>query len=133
MFFRHTAPALVWAIVILVLSGIPGNYFPRIEGFWDWLGPDKLVHLLLYSAFVFLLMRGFYLQYSFPFLRLNYIWISLAVGTVFGILTEVLQKFVFIGRSGNIYDFGADVAGCLLGWLLFAWLKRKGSSILKKY
>jgi VanZ family protein len=126
-------PALLWAILILVLSGIPGNYFPRVVDFWGWLGPDKVVHLILFGTFALLLMRGFYLQYSFPLLRSYHVGISLAVGMVFGVLTEVLQKYVFIGRSGNIYDFGADVIGCLIGWLLFNLIKRKGALFLKKY
>ena len=133
MFFRHLLPAILWAILILVLSGIPGNYFPRVIDFWGWLGPDKIVHLILFGTFVYFLMRGLYLQYSFPVVRSYYVGISLAVGMIFGVLTEVLQKYVFIGRNGNIYDFIADVIGCLLGWLIFNLIKRKGAMFFKKY
>jgi len=119
MFFRKTWPAIAWAILILVLTGLPGNYVPAIGGFWDWLGVDKVVHLILFGTLASLLMHGLRTQYSFPRLRSHSILYMLIPGIIFAGLTEILQRHVFIGRSGNGFDFLADIAGLVAGLALY--------------
>ena len=118
MFFRSNWPGLAWAVFILVLSGIPGSYIPHVIRFRDWLHPDKIVHLVIYAVFVLLLLRGFYKLPGKHWLNRYAIHSALAIGIIFGFITEVLQVYVFIGRNGNIYDWAADIAGCMIGWLL---------------
>ncbi len=121
MFLKNNLPGILWAGLILLLAGIPGNYFPEITSFWDWLSPDKLVHLFLFSIFVMLLIIGLYKQYCIENLRYFNISIiiSVFIGIIYGGITELLQKFVFIGRSASIYDFIADSIGSILGVVLF--------------
>lgn len=123
--FRYFWPALLWAIFVFVLSALPGNAFPRINGFWDWLGPDKAIHLLFYGFLSYLLLRGFYRQYGSAVKRFYPEAVALLTGTVFGILMEVMQHFVFTGRDGNIYDALANTMGCLFGIMIFKLVKRK--------
>lgn len=125
MFLKYSYPAILWAFFILLSSGLPGNYIPGFVSFWEWLGWDKIFHIIIFMVFSFLLMRGFYLQYSFPWLRSHHIIAALCVGMIFGFLMEVMQRFVFIGRSGNIFDLGADAVGCLAGWMVFFLAKKK--------
>ena len=51
---------------------------------------------------------------------------------LYGGLTELLQKYLFINRYGSIYDFIADTIGCLLGLIFFHFLVQKKLKKLKK-
>ncbi len=119
MFIKNNWPGILWGVIILIITGIPGKYFPKVTTFWDWLSPDKIVHLFMFSIFVLLLNIGFKKQYTSAKQRFIYIIVSLLIGIVFSGLTEILQRFIFVGRNGNIYDFAANTAGCFLGALLF--------------
>ena len=125
MFFKYNWPGILWLIIIFLLTGFPGDYFPRIQTFWNWLGPDKIAHLILFGIFIFLLIRGFRKQSSYQHLKRNYIIYALGIGIIFGAITEVMQRYVFIGRNANIYDFLANVAGCLLGLAVYYLVNRK--------
>ncbi len=118
-------PALLWALIVLLLTGLPGNVFPKITSFWDWLEPDKVVHLFIFGILSFLILWGYRTQYFEGKNRYVLVLSSVIISAFYGLITEVLQKYVFIGRSGNIYDFLADTVGALLGWLFFSWLFRK--------
>jgi VanZ family protein len=118
-------PALVWALIILVLTGIPGKYIPEVKTFWDWLSYDKLVHLFMFGTFSFLLLNGLREQYFNSRYRLYYVAGFVILSMAYGLLTEVLQARVFIGRDGNVYDFLADSVGAILGWLVFHLRYRK--------
>ncbi len=118
-------PSLVWALIILLLTGLPGNYFPTVVSFFDWLSPDKIVHLILFGGQSFLLLYGFREDYFSGKNRITLIVLALSIGIFYGFLTEVLQRFVFVGRSGNVYDFIADTIGVIVGFLAFYLLYRK--------
>ncbi|MBI9036706.1 MAG: VanZ family protein [Bacteroidales bacterium] len=129
MHLKNFFPVFLWVLVILVLTGLPGNYFPHITSFWDWLSPDKLIHLLMFAVLVFLFMIANSKQYNYRNKRYYYIIGSLFISIFLGALTEILQKFVFIGRHANIYDFYANTLGCFLGIILFFIVQKK---IIKK-
>ncbi len=118
-------PALVWALIILVLTGMPGKYIPEVKTFWDWLSYDKLVHLFMFGTFSFLLLNGLREHYFNSRYRLYYVAGFVILSMAYGLLTEVLQAHVFVGRDGNVYDFLADSVGAILGWLVFRLKYRK--------
>jgi len=122
-------PALLWAAIVLLLTGLPGNVFPEIKSFWDWLGPDKVVHLFIFGVQSFLILWGFRDGFFAGRDRKLLTWAAVVSSSFYGLLTEVLQRYVFVGRSGNVYDFLADTIGALLGWLLFLWIFRKKMKI----
>lgn len=51
--------------------------------------------------------------------RKNARTVALFACCAYGGLTELLQKYVFVGRYGSFFDFYADVIGCFLGVLMF--------------
>jgi VanZ family protein len=135
MFRKPLLPGIVWTLIIVLLTLIPGNYIPRISTFLDWLGPDKLLHLFMFGIYAYLLLEGF-VRHQSPFLRKNPVIISFSVGMVFAILTEVAQKYVIFGRNGNQYDFMADMLGWVIGYLSWRLIRRndkKKLSTSKKY
>ena len=121
-FFR---PAFLWAIFVFILSAIPGSAFPVVTSFWDWLSPDKAVHLLFYGLLSFFLMRGFYRQYGLNRKRFYPEAFTLFAGIIFGTFLEVMQHYVFTGRDGNVYDAGANAMGCLFGIMIFRLMLQK--------
>lgn len=128
MLLRRLWPSLLWAIIILLLTGLPGNYFPVVTSFWDWLSPDKILHVLIFGFQAILLLFAFRLQFLVGKKRSLYGWMIFASTVLFAMMTEVLQTYVFIGRHGNVYDFIADFVGVAVGFLAYYLLilKKKG-------
>lgn len=120
MFWRPTVPALVWALIILILCGVPGEKLPELS-FLQWLKPDKIAHIVMFGVQSFLLMRGFERQTKFPFLARNVVSTSIIISIVFGCVVEVLQDHLFIQRSGDVRDAIANSLGAFTGW----WFYRK--------
>lgn len=57
--------------------------------------------------------------------RKKLIIITLLITSLYGGLTELLQAYLFIGRYGSVYDFIADVIGCILGIFIYVLVFRK--------
>ena len=120
-------PGLVTAIFIMVIMGMPGNYFPKVVSFWDWLGPDKIIHLIVFGILSFSMIWGYrkkLLHQSITSLKKAFL-LTLLLSISYGAFTELLQKHVFINRYGSIYDFLADAIGCLLGVIAFFFYFKK--------
>lgn len=126
MFLKYNIAGIVWAIVVMVLCGIPGNDLPELT-FLDWLQPDKIVHILMFGPLCFLLIKGFSKQESFAALRNNPKTYAAVITILYGILTEVLQATIFIGRTGDPRDAAADAIGAFCGIWFFNFLARRKS------
>ena len=50
---------------------------------------------------------------------------AIGIGIAYGGITELLQGYVFIGRTASIYDFIANAVGCFAGYLFFKILLLK--------
>lgn len=120
-------PGLICASVIMVLMGLPGKYFPTVISFWDWLTPDKIVHLILFAALAFLSLWGYrslLFKPDYHNRKRLIVTISL-ISILYGGLTELLQEYVFINRYCSIFDFIADTIGCILGVIFFLIILQK--------
>ncbi|MFO8055268.1 MAG: VanZ family protein [Bacteroidales bacterium] len=116
-------PALVWGGIVFILLSLPGAYIQKITPSWHIMIFDKLAHAGLFFVFSFLLMRGFYLQYKYTFLRLHYTIAGVIFGIVFGTFLELWQAFLNINRHADIYDFIANATGSFLAWPVFQKIK----------
>ena len=127
-------PGLIWAALVMLLMGLPGKCFPTVVCFWDWLGPDKIAHMLLFAALPFVTLWGYrklLFNNAYPHKKSLYTIITL-ISIAYGGLTEILQKYLFINRYGSIFDFIADTIGCFLGLCMFLFLAQKKLKKLKK-
>ena len=117
--FKNFWPAIAWALIVLVLTGLPGNYLPEVPTFCNLLEPDKIVHVFIFG--VFTVLMALVLTRSYRTLRSAFAIAAQAIGTViaYGGITELLQGYVFIGRTASIYDFIANSVGCIAGYLCF--------------
>jgi len=125
MMLRNFWPVFLWSIIILILSGVPGNMFPKVDNFWNWLRLDKIIHIFLYGVFFSLLLKSTAKQLNTAVLGIMHILILLTVGIIFAGLTEILQAIMFINRDGSLYDFIANVIGCLAGLTIYLVISKK--------
>ena len=127
-FFKPTKHALLfsllWMGVILLLTGLPGNSFPKVSKWMDVFQPDKLIHIGMFFPFAW--FWQLYFLYKKIRRPIAIIIVSL-FGIIYASLTEVLQHSVFIGRSANVPDAIADVIGVVLSILAFNYyLSKRG-------
>ena len=108
-----------------MLMVVPGKTFPKLPGFIDLFKPDKLIHLFIFGVYVLLHIRGFLKQDTFPKIRKHAVPFTLILGIMLGAGTELLQRYYIPFRRGSIYDFIADIVGCLLGWGVFVMLEQR--------
>jgi len=118
MFFRHFVPNLTWAFAILFVCGIPGGE-DGSNGIWHQFHLDKLAHAGIFCLFTLSLLIALHKQNRYRRWRTNARFIALLVGVLYGALIEYLQGTVFVTRNGELPDFMADVAGCLIGIVVF--------------
>jgi VanZ family protein len=105
---------------------IPGNAFPKLPQFIDLLQPDKILHQVVFAVYVFLQLKGFRQQDVYPDIRKHSVLLVLLIGLFLSAGTELMQEWVIPQRLGSVWDFTANVAGCLLGWFLAWKLQIKG-------
>lgn len=108
-------PVAIWLIIVLVLSGYPGNQLPKVA-VWQF---DKLVHVIMYAVLSLLLFLPFCKQFLDIEKRFRIRLILILVSVSYGGLMEILQENIFINRGGNLIDFTANTVGAILG-VLFA-------------
>lgn len=107
-------PAIIWLVIVLALSGYPGNQLPKIA-VWQF---DKLVHTLMYGIVSFLLFLPFIKQFLIKENRFKIRVGIILFGVFYGGFMEILQENIFINRSGNWIDFTANSVGAVLGVFL---------------
>jgi len=108
---RRWLPAAVWAAAILTVSSFPDPD----PGFTLFPGCDKILHFIEYS------ILGVGLRYWSGGAGLP----SLMGGAGFAAFDEFHQRFV-PGREASLWDWVADLAGLLVGSLIFGRFMREG-------
>ncbi|MCW3085765.1 MAG: putative integral rane protein [Bacteroidetes bacterium] len=114
---------MLWALIILILCGIPGRDIPHIS-FLELLSFDKFVHTGIFFVLILLTVRGFILQTRFEALQKKAKLTAFVLCVVYGGSLEILQGTVFEGRSADIFDFIANSFGCTMGLILYKQAER---------
>jgi hypothetical protein len=108
-----TCLGIYWP-VLFILTHIPVPQIARQSGM-----SDKTMHVLAYMGLVF------FCWYTInPYSRVNWkrvkVWVILGVMVWYGAFDEYLQARM--GRSGDIRDFIADLAGTVIGLVIMTIL-----------
>lgn len=119
MFLKHNWPGILWFLLIGILSGVPGNQLPTVHFFLGIIAFDKLIHVFFYAVLTLLFIVGFKKQFQYRLLRYFPLRFSFFISLTYGFLIEILQYFVFVGRSFEINDILANTAGTFTGVFLF--------------
>jgi VanZ family protein len=115
-------PARLWTIFIFILMVIPGNMLPREETTFIP-NLDKLVHAILFGSFVFLWCYYYTARNKCVLVgRYNLI---LLVACLYGVATELIQKYFIPMRDFSIFDIIADASGAVIGYVAFRLIIHK--------
>ena len=107
-------PAQLWTIFIFILMAIPGNMLPREDKTFIP-NLDKLVHAILFGSFVFL--WSFYYTAKKNMVSVRRYNSLLIIACLYGIATELMQKYFIPNRDFSLFDIAADMTGALAGYL----------------
>ncbi len=110
---RAKSLTFLWTLLVFYLCLMPQRKIAHIPIF----GIDKLVHVLFFGIFMFLLLF---------IMKPNKWMVSFLIATLFGCLIEGLQYyFTFLGRSGDWKDIIADALGAIIFGYLHYILSNK--------
>ncbi len=115
--YRKFIPGIAWFFVILLLICLPGKDVPQV----GWLDSipnfDKVVHAGLFGVLDTLLCWPFSKSLFNNKQRIRYfIYIAIAI-SLWGLTTELIQKYLVVGRDFDLLDWAADSFGVLLAFL----------------
>jgi VanZ family protein len=108
--------ALLWAVVILILSCLPGKTASKFPLFGIH-NMDKVLHAMFYFFFSLLLIRCYELDKGKT--RLFNRLMLVIIPVLYGGLMEIVQGVFTTSRKADIIDFASDAAGALLALILF--------------
>ncbi|MEO6516817.1 MAG: VanZ family protein [Steroidobacteraceae bacterium] len=91
------------ALLIAILSLVPNNQLPDVDV------SDKFEHIAAFLLLAF--------WFGSIVARRDYHWVALAL-LAFGVLIELLQGWMGLGRQADLLDVRADCIGIVLGLLL---------------
>ena len=110
---RAKSLTFLWTLLVFYLCLMPQRKIAHIPIF----GIDKLVHVLFFGIFMFLLLF---------IIKPNKWMVSFLIATLFGCLIEGLQYyFTSLGRSGDWKDIIADALGAIIFGYLHYILSNK--------
>lgn len=116
-FFSCHFPAIIYGLVIILLSSVPGINMPK----YGFLLADKLLHFFEYALFAILIFRSFsqlFRKHKFHYV----IVVSSFFLILFALLDEYYQKYI-PGRESDVADVILDVLGASL-ILFFLWFRK---------
>jgi VanZ family protein len=111
---RAFAPALIWAAAVWTAGGLESTpSLPTVRGI------DKVAHFVMYGVLGFLLARGWLAM------RWRGAWLlPVLIALMLGAADELRQRSV-PGRSAEVADWIADVAGAAAGVLIALRIGRR--------
>lgn len=112
MSVRRWLPPLIWAGVILLGTSLPQDAVPVQTS-----NIDKFLHFTIYTVFASLLTR----QISEGTTRGRAALGAIIIAAAFAAADEWHQRFI-PGRFPELADWMADVAGAMLGAVLYAFV-----------
>ena len=114
-YFGNIYTPIIWSVFIGVLLTLPGSVLPN-EGSFKIPQFDKLVHIGMFSGFVFL-WNLFFSTRQFPLQKLlRLFFLIFIIGVIYGIGSEYVQKYFIPGRDYDEADIIADMIGAGLAY-----------------
>ena len=115
---KYYLPALIWALIILVLSAKAGINLP--ESIFDFIAMDKLGHFGIYGIFTAIVLWGNHK--TGRLLNRNTGLTAILVSSLYGIVMELMQYYFFPGRYFEYLDIIANIIGAICGFALYKYL-----------
>jgi VanZ like family len=114
-------PGITWFFVVLVLVCTPGYNLPKVDKWLIEISYDKLIHVGIFGILALLFMYPIAKSTLGKKEKWHYC-IKIAMATaIWGLTTELIQKYFIPSRSFDLTDLLGDALGGL-GALLFCKL-----------
>ena len=123
-FFRFHFPALLWAAVVIFLTLLPSDKLPETPE-WELLSFDTLAHAGVFGLLTVLVARSFYFEYGKPQFLKFALFVAIVLCSFLGVIIELLQTVMKMGRHGEPRDVLSDMIGIFLGTMVFYFLFRR--------
>ena len=116
--FKYFLPGIVWFVIVLILVCIPGENLPVAPHWFDLISFDKMIHAGLFGGIVF--------WFCLPFKKITlpideklqwFLRITLAT-CVWGLTTELIQRYFIHNRQFDWVDWAADSLGAAIAFFL---------------
>ena len=119
--FKQYWRTIVWVLVILFLSTLPTANVPRTPLF-NIPHFDKLVHFLMYFILTTVVLSDSYKENVQ--IRNKIIIKIMMLSISYGILMELVQKYMASGRNASLYDAIFNSLGVIFAIVLFVKISR---------
>jgi VanZ family protein len=110
-------PSIAWAAFLFVMSSIPGQALPPLNGSFLGIDSDKLIHGGVYAVLGALVWRS--VRRTWRIAPFRAALVAAAAAALYGVTDEVHQIFT-PRRSPDWHDALADAVGGLAGALLIS-------------
>jgi VanZ family protein len=115
--------AVIWSIIITVLCLLPNSNFETTSTYLP-VGFDKIVHVIFFFVLTILLFYGkIKQQESYQYRPFTVVKI-IVITSIIGLSIEFMQRYIFIYRTGDLFDFIADMLGVTMGIFGYIFLHR---------
>lgn len=113
--FKKFIPGIAWFFIVLVIMFLPGHEIPPVS--WlEGINFDKLLHISVFGLLTILFCWPFYKSSFNKKERLQY-FIKIAIATsIWGLTTELIQRYLVPGRYFDVLDWIADSIGALIAF-----------------
>lgn len=124
MRIKHFIRSFIWGVLILFLCLLPKSNVPKVQIITI---PhfDKWVHAGMFFIFTFLLLLDFKSIINLWEEKKRYVSIIFGITLVHGGLIEILQNYLSPTRSGDWFDWYADIAGTVFGFFIGYFFLKK--------
>ena len=116
--------SLIYLTLVAFLSLLPARDFPQLPLFP---GADKVVHICMYLGLVVLACWSMHAEVK---RKWYFAIIFFAIG--WGVMMEVFQYLMLLGRSFELYDILANSLGALIGVSIYMILAKMNKEICLK-
>jgi hypothetical protein len=110
-------PGIGWFLFVIILVCIPGEDLPSAP-YLDIISFDKFVHAALFGGIVFFFCLAFKKAALSRQEKLG-VFIKITLATcIWGITTELIQKYFIPGRQFDWFDWAADSFGAIVAFFI---------------
>ena len=106
----------IYLFTLILVSLLPPDNMPDVVFF---LYADKLAHCCMYAGLTFLMLLAWPKQFTG-----KKIMLPLGVVALCGFSLEILQGLSGFGRTFDLWDQMANLAGFFPGWFTWLWVRR---------
>jgi len=111
-------PGIAWFFLVLVLVVTPGYDLPKVDKWLIQISYDKLIHVGIFGILALLFMHPVAKSVLNKTQKWHYC-IKIAIATaVWGLTTELIQKFFVPSRSFDLTDLLGDIIGGLVALMV---------------